>query len=148
MMTYTIAVQIMNFNESPVFLLLDDNMGMKHKNLPVNLYESGELLHRLLYINLTICNSINCRHPQPIAMCLAELHILDCHPQSVFVEAKYKIEVCAEADLSTTVLPGVSLLFGTSKSNGTEPVMQLVSDAVLRYHKANVANCRHQKQSA
>ena len=42
MMTYTIAVQIMNFNESPVFLLLDDNMGMKHKNLPVNLYESGE----------------------------------------------------------------------------------------------------------
>ena len=124
MMTYTIAVQIMNFNESPVFLLLDDNMGMKHKNLPVNLYESGELLHKMLYINLTICNSINCRHPQPTAMCLAELHILDCHPQSVFVEAKYKIEVCAQADLSTPVLPGVSLLCARSKSNGTAPVMQ------------------------
>ena len=53
MMTYTIAVQIMNFNESPVFLLLDDNMGMKHKNLPVNLYESGELIHRMLHIKLT-----------------------------------------------------------------------------------------------
>ena len=25
--------------------------------------------------------------------CLAELHILDGHPQSVFVESKYKVEV-------------------------------------------------------
>ena len=32
----------MNINESPVFLLLDDNISVKHKNLPVNLYESSE----------------------------------------------------------------------------------------------------------
>ena len=36
------AMQVMNINESPVFLLLDDNISVKHKRLPVNLYESGE----------------------------------------------------------------------------------------------------------
>ncbi len=41
-MNMLVSLQIMNINESPVFLLLDDNISVKHKNLPVNLYESGE----------------------------------------------------------------------------------------------------------
>ena len=112
----TIAVQIMNFNESPVFLLLDDNIGRKHKNLPVNLYESGEFLCMLLDVTLAVCNSLHSRHHQRHPVCLAELHILDGHPQSVFVEAKYKIEVCVQANLSTHVLSGVLLLYGQARA--------------------------------
>ena len=33
--------QVMNINESPVFLLLDTDLSRKHKDLPVSLYESG-----------------------------------------------------------------------------------------------------------
>jgi hypothetical protein len=37
----TVAPQIMNFNESPVCLLLDPNLKRSHKDLPVSLFESG-----------------------------------------------------------------------------------------------------------
>ena len=130
MMLDAIAVQIMNFNESPVFLLLDDNIGMKHKSLPVNLYESGGLLHTLLYNNLIVCNLYPLQTFLTRRICLAELHILDCHPQSVFVEAKYKIEVCAQVKLSMPVLPGVPFLCGTSTSSGISHATS--SDAVPR----------------
>ena len=36
-----VFAQIMNINESPVFLLLDTDLSRKHKDLPVSLYESG-----------------------------------------------------------------------------------------------------------
>ena len=89
----------MNINESPVFLLLDDNISAKHKNLPVNLYESGRpfgpqlpAVHRLMLLKLLVQQSV--RHCKPFhTVWLAELHTIDGHPQSVFVESKYKIEV-------------------------------------------------------
>ena len=39
---YLTWAQIMNLNESPVFLLLDPAVHDRHKDLPVSLYESGE----------------------------------------------------------------------------------------------------------
>ena len=45
----------MNINESPVFLLLDDNTTVKHKSLPVNLYESGALAILTVVFQVPVC---------------------------------------------------------------------------------------------
>ena len=48
-------LQIMNINESPVFLLLNDNTTVKHKSLPVNLYESGALALLAALFPIPVC---------------------------------------------------------------------------------------------
>ena len=88
-LTFPPYLQIMNINESPVFLLMDTDMSRRHKDLPVSLYESGALSLP------TIISATSPASPQHGILHLlhAELRAVEGTSQTVFVQSKYTVEV-------------------------------------------------------
>ena len=62
-------LQVMDINESPVFLLLDDNTTVKHKSLPVDLYESGTLVLLTVVFQVPVCKREHVSLLQAVLLC-------------------------------------------------------------------------------
>ena len=80
--------QIMNINESPVFLLLDTDMSRKHKDLPVSLYESGApmrivICHLLCHDNAILFADACCGCPQSCMRWMARPRQCLCSPNTL-----------------------------------------------------------------
>lgn len=53
--------QLMDINESPVYVLLNPAINPAQKDLPVTIYESGMYFHLLSPISLKACYGIACK---------------------------------------------------------------------------------------
>jgi COP9 signalosome complex subunit 6 len=85
---YFLSWQLMDINESPIYMILNPTINHARKDLPITIYESGE------FLIVFCCQYIFSELIWSLTLSYTELHVIDGVPSLIFVQSSYTIEVC------------------------------------------------------